>query len=302
VLGVVTGLKSEAKLLEGLKLACVSTGGRADEARGKIERLIAEGATGLVSFGIAGALSPDLKKGDLVIAEVVAGEAGETWQTHRPWVGELLSAALEGSNRRPDDVPHHAAARRSEGHATSAPSWAGGNGEWQAEGSGRAAESSTVGRHPGVVPGPVPSSGDIGRMGPGSRRFAAVRNDNGGGVTVGAILGLDRMVSSPQEKADAFARSGALAIDMESHHVARAAAERGVPFIAVRAVSDQAHEVLPAIMATFVDTDGQTKMSAVLAALIFGRVKLGELLQAGRSAKQAHRALFRCRGALAGLR
>jgi len=65
VLGVVTGLKSEAKLLKSLGLACVSTGGQAREARRKIDRLIAEGATGLISFGIAGALSPELKTGDL---------------------------------------------------------------------------------------------------------------------------------------------------------------------------------------------------------------------------------------------
>ena len=138
-------------------------------------------------------------------------------------------------------------------------------------------------------------------MGPGSRRFAAVRDDIKEGVRVGAILGLDRMLSSPREKAGAFARTGALIIDMESHHVARAAAERGLPFIAVRAVSDEAHEALPAVLASFVDAEGRTKMSAVLAALIFRRVKLGELLQAGRGSRRAHQALLRCRGALAGL-
>ena len=120
-------------------------------------------------------------------------------------------------------------------------------------------------------------------------------------MRVGAILGLERMLSSPQEKADGFARRGALAIDMESHHVARVAGERNLPFIAVRAISDQADEVLPAIMATFVDVDGQTKMSAVLAALIFGRVRLGALLWAGGASRRAHQALLRCRGALAGL-
>jgi hypothetical protein len=110
------------------------------------------------------------------------------------------------------------------------------------------------------------------------------------------------MLSSPNDKADAFARFGALAIDMESHHVARAAAERGLPFIAVRAISDQAHEALPAVMASFVDTEGRTKMSAVLAALILGRIGLGELMQAGRASRRAHQALLGCRRAVAGLR
>jgi len=68
-----------------------------------------------------------------------------------------------------------------------------------------------------------------------------------------------------------------------------------------RAISDQADEVLPAIMATFVDAEGQTKMSAVLAALILGRVRLGALLRAGGASRRAHQALLRCRGALAGL-
>jgi nucleoside phosphorylase len=118
----------------------------------------------------------------------------------------------------------------------------------------------------------------------------------------GAILGLDRLLSSPQEKAAAFAQTGALAIDMESHHVARAAAAHGLPFIAIRAISDRADQTLPACLADFVDGEGRTKMSAVLAALIFGRVKLGELIATGRASRRAHQALFGCSRALAGLR
>ena len=291
MLGVVTGLKSEAKLLQGLGFACVSTGGQAREARRKIDRLIAEGATGLVSFGIAGALSPDLKTGDLVIADLVANDIGETWQTHRPWMEVLVSSVAPARNnhRRDDDVPHHAAARRSEGHSTAVPTWS------------SEREDALIPPHtPPVTPalsrGPSESQAQAAKWIP-----AQGRDDGRGSVRLGALLGLDRMLSSPTEKADAFARSGALAIDMESHHVARAAAERGLPFIAVRAVSDQAGETLPAILASFVDAEGQTKMSAVLAALIFRRVRIGELLQAGRASKRAHQALFRCRGALAGL-
>jgi adenosylhomocysteine nucleosidase len=284
VLGVVTGLTSEAKLLKGLGLACVSTGGRAHVARRKIERLIAEGATGLISFGIAGALSPELKTGDLVVAEAVVGEGGERWQAHHSWVDALLLATVVNGNLRQDDVPHHAAARRSEGHASVAPAWA-----------------FTRDDHPDVAPALSgdPSSGQT----RAALWIPAQRRDDGrGSAKIGVVLGLDRMLSSPQEKSAAFARSGALAIDMESHHVAHAAADCGLPFVAIRAISDQAHEVLPAVMAGFVDAEGQTKMSAVLAALILGRVTLSELLQVGRASKRAHHALFRCRGALAGLR
>jgi adenosylhomocysteine nucleosidase len=281
VLGIVTGLKSEAKLLKGLGFACVSTGGQAREARRKIDRLIAEGATGLISFGIAGALSPELKAGDLIVADVVANDIGEAWQTHQAWLDALLAAIEPFRNgRRSDGVPHHAAARRSEGHAVSQPPWSSdGDLPESAPGSPRASSVTSAVR-------PGPSAG-----GNGEER----------GARIGAILGLDRMLSSPQEKADAYARRGAIAIDMESHHVARAAGERNLPFIAVRAISDQASDVLPAIMASFVDAEGQTKMSAVLAALVFRRVRLGELLHAGGASRRAHQALLRCRGALAAL-
>lgn len=281
MLGVVTGLKSEAKLLHGLNVTCVSTGGQAREARRKIDRLIAEGASGLVSFGIAGALSPDLKTGDLVVADIVANDIGEVWQTHQPWLDALLPAIEPVRNgRRPDNVPHHAAARRAEGHAGTPPLWSSdGDIPESAPASTRAPSVMSA-----VRPGPI-----VGESGAGQ------------GVKVGAILGLDHVLSSPQDKADAFARCGALAIDMESHHVARAAGERNLPFIAVRAISDQAGEALPAIMATFVDAEGQTKTSAVLAALIFRRVKLGALLRAGGASRRAHQALLRCRGTLAGL-
>lgn len=282
MLGVVTGLKSEAQLLRGLDVMCISTGGRAHIARPKINRLVSRGLTGLVSFGIAGALSPELRTGDIVIADKVVGEGETVWAAHQLWIDALLlSAAQPRNNGLRDDLPHHAAARRSEGHVNVGPPlWTGDNDDWDNEFRARARGAA--------------QSADP--------RAAAVRDDSRGSARVGAILGLDRLLSSPQEKANAFARTGALAIDMESHHVARAAAESGLPFIAIRAISDQAHEVLPAVMASFVNMEGRTKMSAVLAALILGRVSLRELLQAGRASQRAHRALLRCRGALAGLR
>lgn len=279
VLGVVTGLKSEAKLLTGLGFACVSTGGQPREARRKIDRLIAEGVTGLISFGIAGALSPELKTGDLVVADMVANDIGEAWQTHQPWLDALpLAIERQGNGRKAAAIPHHAAARRTEGHSGTPPLWSSdGDLADNAQPSVRASSVTSA-----VRPGPA-QSGPV------------------AGVRIGAVLGLDRLLSSPAEKAEALARRGALAIDMESHHVARAAGERNLPFIAVRAISDRADEVLPAIMATFVDAEGQTRMSAVLAALILGGVGLGQLLKAGGASKRAHQTLLRCRAALAGL-
>jgi nucleoside phosphorylase len=255
---VVTGLKSEAKILRGLGLACISVGGKARSAPGKIESVIAQGATGLVSFGIAGALHPDLRNGDVVVAQTVVDEAGAGTAAHSEWVRAFRLTTT------PPSLP--GLTRQSK--SASAPGT-------QELGS------------PGLDAARRPGDDEVGGQ---------------GRIVVGAILGLDNLVSSPQDKAAAFARSEAWAIDMESHHVARAAAAHGLPFIAVRAISDQANETLPACLADCVDGEGRTKMSAVVAALIFGRVKLGELIAAGRASRRAHQALFGCRGALAGLR
>ena len=246
MLGIVTGLKSEARILRGLDVRCISIGGKARSAPDKIARLIEGGVTGLVSFGIAGALHPALRTGDVVVADAVMDEAGTTWPGHRAWIDAF--------------VPHTLAVTPALRRGPS-------------EGQARAAEW-------------IPAQG---------------RDDDRWGGKVGVILGLDRLLSTPREKAAAFARTGALAIDMESHHVARAAARHGLPFIAIRAISDQANETLPACFADFVDADGGTKLSAVLAALIFRRVTLRELIATGRASRRAHQALFGCRGALAGL-
>ena len=163
---------------------------------------------------------------------MVANDIGEVWQTHQPWLDALLAAIEPVRNgRRPDDVPHHAAARRAEGHARAAPLW------------------SSDGDVPESAPASARAPSVTSAVRPGPAGAARGKIGEGQGVKVGAILGLDRMLSSPQDKADGFARRGALAVDMESHHVARAAGERDLPFIAVRAVSDQADEILPAIMA-----------------------------------------------------
>ena len=290
MLGIVTGLKSEAKLLKGLDLACVSTGGRAHIARAKIARLIDRGATGLISFGIAGGISPGLVQGDLIIADGVATESGERWATHGPWFDAVLAEVVP-LRKRSNDVPHSAASGRAEGH-------------------------STPERHPGLAPGAIPQeperrdSGSRGQGRPGPGMTVGV--GRGGSTTAprdphmpltgtGLILGHDTILGTVEQKIAAYKATGALTVDMESHHVARAAAEQGLPFLAIRAVSDTAGQILPAVMATFVDEFGQTKMSAVLRALISGRISLRELLAAGRASKRAHQSLFRCRRAIATL-
>lgn len=69
-LGVVVGLKAEARIAARLGPVAIS-GARPEAAASGIRRLIADGATELLSFGLAGGLAPGLAPGDLVVATAV---------------------------------------------------------------------------------------------------------------------------------------------------------------------------------------------------------------------------------------
>ncbi len=74
MIGVVTGMLSEARLVPGRSVLC--SGGRPRRARQLAERLLAEGADGLLSFGVAGGLVPELRPGCLLVGSgVVIGAA-----------------------------------------------------------------------------------------------------------------------------------------------------------------------------------------------------------------------------------
>ncbi|HET9753750.1 MAG TPA: hypothetical protein VFP52_12340, partial [Myxococcales bacterium] len=60
----------------------------------------------------------------------------------------------------------------------------------------------------------------------------------------GEIACADRVLATPEEKR-ALGAGGALAVDLESAQVARAAAEAGVPWLAVRAIVDDARTSPP---------------------------------------------------------
>jgi hopanoid-associated phosphorylase len=89
-IGVVTGMASEARLLRGTDVRSISAGGDPAATRAGIETLIKQGADRLVSFGIAGALDPGLKPGDLVLGSAVRVPAVDRFTVDQKW---LLRAA-----------------------------------------------------------------------------------------------------------------------------------------------------------------------------------------------------------------
>jgi adenosylhomocysteine nucleosidase len=66
----VVGLRREAAVLRGLDVVAVAGGG-APERLARELATAAEGAEGIISFGMAGALAPDLRLGDWVVGERV---------------------------------------------------------------------------------------------------------------------------------------------------------------------------------------------------------------------------------------
>lgn len=65
------------------------------------------------------------------------------------------------------------------------------------------------------------------------------------GAVAGRLLTVDAPLLTPEAKRAAAARHDAIAVDMETHAVAEVAAERGIPFVALRIISDAADESLP---------------------------------------------------------
>ena len=126
-------------------------------------------------------------------------------------------------------------------------------------------------------------------------QFAA-RNIN---ITNAAIAGVDAAVMNTADKADLRARTHASAADMESHVAALWAQNYGLPFAAIRVVSDPAHRALPPLAATALKPDGTVDLPRVLRGLARQPGQIGALIHAGRDAKIAFAALGRC-GGLAG--
>ncbi len=107
----------------------------------------------------------------------------------------------------------------------------------------------------------------------------------------GAILGLDNMVRTVAEKADLYQRTGAVAVDMESHRVALAAAAAGLPFLAVRAIGDPAGRTLPALAARALGEDGRPRIGPVVAGLLRRPGDLAALLRVKQDTDAALAAL-----------
>ena len=156
------------------------------------------------------------------------------------------------------------------------------------------------GLDPALSPGTVVLADAI--IAPDGRLFAtdaawrgAVRNAMAGTMPLasGSIAGSDAPLLTVQAKKEFAHRTGALAVDMESHGVARAAAGAGAPFLAIRAVADGALRAIPPWVIDAILPDGGLAPAMIARALLPKPWMVWSLIGLARANGQALRALRR---------
>ncbi len=200
-IGIVVGLAAEAKLARRLTPHVLCSGGRPDIAARQALELVNSGVTTLMSFGIAGALSPNLKPG----SRIVATEILTDFETYPAVAG---SASIV------------------KGHS-------------------------------------------------------------------GAIYGSWTIVASPAEKAEIFARTGALAVDMESAAIAKVAMEHNIPFVALRTIADPSNDGLPPAALIPLSKSGRPRLAAVLWSVIKHPGQIAALIKTAGQTRAALKSLRR---------
>jgi len=218
-IGIVVGLVREAEVLAPALRALgpaerpliFCSGGDPARAAFGVEQMLAEGAGALLSFGMAGALDPALKPGDLLVAKRVIAPDGRTYDADAAWSALLVAP--------PDESPGCPACR------------------------------------------------------------------------LAHVAGVDRPVVSAAAKRQLRERTGAAAVDMESHVVAAAAARRGVPFIALRAIADPAERAIPSAALAGLAPDGRTRPLAVMARLALQPWQMPEVMRLAADSAAALAAL-----------
>lgn len=115
------------------------------------------------------------------------------------------------------------------------------------------------------------------------------------GAVHAEIIGADTPIAEPVEKRQLHLRTGAVAVDTESHVAARIAAAHRIPFAACRAVIDPAHSLLPPAAVFGLRHDGTADVIAVLRSVMRQPSQLPALARTALDARTAGAALRRGR-------
>jgi hopanoid-associated phosphorylase len=114
----------------------------------------------------------------------------------------------------------------------------------------------------------------------------------------GTIAGHDAVLTKTADKAQLHALTAALAVDMESHIAADYAQRYGIPFAAIRSISDPAGRSLPDIAHNALRPDGSVDLTKVISGVVRRPSQIPALIAAGIDSNKAFASLRRCRGLL----
>lgn len=110
----------------------------------------------------------------------------------------------------------------------------------------------------------------------------------------GVLAGVATPVTTADAKRALHADTGALAVDMESHIVAEAAAQRGLPMAAVRVICDPAARGLPEMAFRSVRADGTTDVVTLLHAIMRRPNHIPAMIRVALDARAARVTLLHC--------
>ncbi len=115
--------------------------------------------------------------------------------------------------------------------------------------------------------------------------------DRLGGPTPGTLYGGGQIVATARDKAALHARTGAVAVDLESAAVADVARQHGLPFAVLRAVCDPATRGLPRAALVALDAAGRIDAWRVGIAVLARPWEVPALVRLARDAARARHTL-----------
>lgn len=131
-----------------------------------------------------------------------------------------------------------------------------------------------------------------------SETLVAQMDMGGRKIVQGIIAGAEEVVLNPGDKARLRKATGATAVDMESHIAAAYAAAMGLPFAALRVISDPASRALPELAMNALKPNGDVDTWKVLRGIARKPSVIPELMRTARDFNQAIATLRRCRSLL----
>ena len=119
-------------------------------------------------------------------------------------------------------------------------------------------------------------------------------------IVRGRLAGAEEVVVARHVKAALHSETGAAAVDMESHIAADYAAKAGLPFAALRVVSDPAHRALPSSAMAAIKPNGDIDLRKIMRSVVRNPMTLRDLVSTGIDFSRALKSLRGCRSFLLG--